>query len=131
MTRQGIRGLALVMGILLGATGAAQAEETGIAEIHSWVKMGRKTCMADHYHSGTGNAETRGQAERQAIQPALIEALTALGDKILLGEVASNMNLVSLFKGKDVATIFQDVVGNTKVGRTIAAMLPGKEEKKY
>ena len=68
MTRQGIRGLALVMGILLGATGAAQAEETGIAEIHSWVKMGRKTCMADHYHSGTGNAETRGQAERQAIQ---------------------------------------------------------------
>jgi|GEM_PF-995205 len=69
-------------------------------------------------------------AERQAVQPALIEALTALGDKMVLGEVASNMNLVSLFKGKDVATIFQDVLGGTKVGRTIAGMMPGKDEKK-
>lgn len=70
MTRHDVRGLAVVMGILLGATGAAQAraEETGLAEIHSWVKMGRKTCMADHYHSGNGNAATRPQAERQAVQ---------------------------------------------------------------
>jgi hypothetical protein len=58
------------MGILLGATGAAQAqaEETGLAQLHSWVKMGRKTCMTDHYHSGTGNGPTRVQAERDAIQ---------------------------------------------------------------
>ena len=65
-------------------------------------------------------------AERQAVQPALVEALTALGDKIMLGEVASNMNLVSLFKGKDVASIFADVVGGTKLGRTIAGQLPDK-----
>jgi major vault protein len=64
-------------------------------------------------------------AERQAVQPALVEALTGLGDKILLGEVAANMNLVSLFKGRDVASIFADVLGGTKVGRTIAQMLPG------
>lgn len=63
-------------------------------------------------------------AERQAVQPALVEALTALGDKIMLGEVASNMNLVSLFKGKDVASIFAEVVGGTKLGRTIAGQLP-------
>jgi major vault protein len=69
-------------------------------------------------------------AERQAIQPALVEALTALGDKILLGEVAANMNLVSLFKGKDVATLFSDILGGTKVGQTIAAMLPDKGDKK-
>ena len=67
-------------------------------------------------------------AERQAIQPALVEALTALGDKIMLGEVARNMNLVSLFKGKDIAHIFADVLGGTKLGRTIAAQLPKKPD---
>jgi hypothetical protein len=69
-------------------------------------------------------------AERQAIQPALVEALSGLGDKILLGEVAANMNLVSLFKGKDVATLFSDILGGTKVGQTIAAMMPDKKDKK-
>lgn len=67
-------------------------------------------------------------AERQAIQPALVEALTGLGDKIMLGEVAQNMNLVSLFKGKDVATIFAELLGGTKLGRTIATQLPAKTE---
>jgi hypothetical protein len=69
-------------------------------------------------------------AERQAIQPALVEALSGLGDKILLGEVAANMNLVSLFKGKDVATLFSDILGGTKVGQTIASMMPDKKDKK-
>ncbi len=63
-------------------------------------------------------------AERQAVQPALVEALTALGDKIVLADVAQNMNLVSLFKGKDVATLFRDVLGGTKLGDTITTMLP-------
>ena len=63
-------------------------------------------------------------AEREAVQPALVEALTALGDKLVLGEVAENMNLVSLFKGKDVASIFRDVIGGTKLGRTVEKMLP-------
>jgi major vault protein len=67
-------------------------------------------------------------AERQSVQPALVEALTALGDKILLGEVAANMNLVSLFKGKDVATLFSEVLGGTKVGRTIQSLLPSQEK---
>ncbi len=66
-------------------------------------------------------------AERKAIQPALIEALTALGDKMMLGEVARNMNLVSLFKGKDVATIFGEIIGGTKLGRTISTLLPKAE----
>jgi hypothetical protein len=46
----------------------AGAEETGIAGIHSWVKMGRKTCMLDHFHYGNGRGPTRPQAERAAIQ---------------------------------------------------------------
>lgn len=61
-------------------------------------------------------------AERQAVQRGLIEAMTALGDKIMLGEVASNMNLVSLFKGKDVGTILAEVLGGTRVVPTLEAL---------
>jgi len=38
------------------------------------------------------------------------------------------MNLISLFQGKDMATIFQDVVGGSKLGRTIETMLPSQAE---
>lgn len=58
-------------------------------------------------------------AERQAVQRGLVEAMTALGDKIMLGQVAENMNLVSLFKGKDVGTILSEVLGGTKVMPTL------------
>jgi major vault protein len=61
-------------------------------------------------------------AERQAIQKGLIEAMTALGDKLMLGEVANNMNLVSLFKGKDVGTILSEVLGGTRVIPTLQAL---------
>ncbi|MBI3273108.1 MAG: hypothetical protein HYZ53_29230 [Planctomycetes bacterium] len=61
-------------------------------------------------------------AERNAIQRGLVEAMTALGDKIMLGEVASNMNLVSLYKGKDVGTILSEVLGGTKVLPTLQAL---------
>jgi major vault protein len=67
-------------------------------------------------------------AERQAVQPALVEALSGLGDKVLLSEVAANMNLVSLFKGKDVATLFQEILGGTRVARTIEANLPSPRD---
>jgi hypothetical protein len=64
-------------------------------------------------------------AERQAVQRGLVEAMTALGDKLMLGEVASNMNLVSLFKGKDVGTILSEVLGGTTVMRTVRAIAEG------
>jgi hypothetical protein len=62
-------------------------------------------------------------AERQAVQKGLIEAMTALGDKIMLAEAAANMNLVSLFKGKDVATLLSEVLGGTKVMPTVRALI--------
>jgi hypothetical protein len=62
-------------------------------------------------------------AERNAVQRGLIEAMTALGDKILLAEAANNMNLVSLFKGKDVATLLSEVLGGTKVMPTVRALI--------
>lgn len=61
-------------------------------------------------------------AERQAVQQGLIEAMTALGDKVMLSEAAKNMNLVSLFQGKDVGTILREVLGGTRVIDTIDKM---------
>jgi hypothetical protein len=57
--------LALAAG---GAVAQSSNDETGIAGIHTWVKLGRKTCMADHFHDGIGTGPTRTQAERAAIR---------------------------------------------------------------
>jgi hypothetical protein len=46
----------------------AHADDTGIAAIHSWVKVGRKTCMVDHFHEGSGTGKTRQKAETGAKQ---------------------------------------------------------------
>ncbi len=62
---------ALGIALLAGAAVAQQslrAQETGIAEIHSWVKVGRRTCMADHFHDGSGTGPTRAMAERAAVR---------------------------------------------------------------
>lgn len=68
-------------------------------------------------------------AERQAVQRQLVEAMVALGDKLLLTEVAENMNLVSLFKGKDVGTILSEVVGGTKVMHTLRTIVDESKTK--
>lgn len=65
-------------------------------------------------------------AERTAVQPQLVEALTALGDKALLGEVARNMNLVSLFRGKEAGEILKEVIGGTRFVPALADALSGK-----
>ncbi len=61
--------------------------------------------------------------ERTAVQPALVEAMTALGDKQLLKEVAGNMNLVSLFKGRDIGSILTDVLGGTGLMPAVRSMI--------
>jgi hypothetical protein len=56
---------------LCGGAAAGQsqkAEETGLAGIHAWVKVGRKTCMADHFHDGSGTGPSKPVAERAAIR---------------------------------------------------------------
>ena len=58
-------GLALL--VMIAGDVAAQGEETGVASIHSWVRVGRKTCMLDHFHDGSGSGRTRAQAEKAAI----------------------------------------------------------------
>jgi len=62
--------LAAGAAVLLGlAQAPAEAQETGLAAIHAWVPAGRnKTCMATHFHDGTGTGKTSKEAERAAIQ---------------------------------------------------------------
>jgi hypothetical protein len=57
--------LALMLGV---AAGPAQAQDTGLAGMHSWVRAGGKTCLADHYHDGSGSGATRAQAQAAAIR---------------------------------------------------------------
>ena len=52
----------------LGVPETAQAQETGLAAIHAWVAVGRKTCMESHFHDGNGSGKTKKDAERAAIQ---------------------------------------------------------------
>lgn len=46
----------------------AQASETGVAGIHSWVRSGGKTCLADHYHDGSGSGPTKQRAQAAAVR---------------------------------------------------------------
>lgn len=47
---------------------AMESQETGVAQIHSWVKVGRKTCMLDHFHDGSGTGRNKREAEAAAVR---------------------------------------------------------------
>jgi hypothetical protein len=51
---------------MLSYCGPLRADETGVAGIHTWVKIGRRICLQDHYHDGSGSGATRSQAQREA-----------------------------------------------------------------
>lgn len=46
----------------------ATADETGFASMHSWTKVGRKTCMTDHTHYGSSTGH---RTERAAMRAAI------------------------------------------------------------
>jgi hypothetical protein len=68
MIRSVFFGAAFVVAQALAASPAAVAQESGLAGMHTWVRVGRKTCMLDHFHDGSGSGATRSQAERAAIR---------------------------------------------------------------
>lgn len=54
---------------LLGVSGAAQADDTGVAQaLHSLTRSGGRLCLLDHYHDGSGSGSTRGGAQAAAIR---------------------------------------------------------------
>jgi hypothetical protein len=52
---------------LVSSGSASLADESGLAGIHTWVRVGHKICMADHFHNGNGKGASRRQAEAVAI----------------------------------------------------------------
>lgn len=46
----------------------ASADETGLAGIHTWIKVGRKTCFGDHLHVGNSSGKS---SERRALRAAI------------------------------------------------------------
>jgi hypothetical protein len=57
---------ALALGLAPNSAGAQDG--MGLAGIHDWVKVGGKTCMADHFHDGQGTGPTKAQAQAAAIR---------------------------------------------------------------
>ncbi|MBU2583196.1 MAG: hypothetical protein KJ622_15920 [Alphaproteobacteria bacterium] len=47
---------------------AAIADDTGMAGIHSWMKVGRKTCFGDHSHAGNSSGK---KSEKAALAAAI------------------------------------------------------------
>ena len=59
--------LALAGAFSLTAT-AAMADDTGLAYSHTLRKEGGRTCMADHYHSGSGEGRSKEGARAAAVR---------------------------------------------------------------
>lgn len=78
MTRKMI--CAAIAGLVL-ASGATplMAGETGIASIHAWVRVGNKTCIANHWHFGNATAATKQQAEKTAINNWIVYTMYDYG----------------------------------------------------
>ncbi len=45
----------------------ASASESGMASIHTWRKVGKKTCLVGHQHAGNGSGNSLKAAQAQAI----------------------------------------------------------------
>ena len=46
----------------------ADASESGMASIHSWRKVGKKTCLVAHQHAGSGSGNSLKAAQINAIE---------------------------------------------------------------
>jgi len=67
MKRIAVGSVALAAGLWLSPAGAS-AQDTGLAALHAWVRIGGRTCMADHFHDGTGSGPTRAHAQAAAVR---------------------------------------------------------------
>jgi len=65
---QRLASLALAGMLLLGNAPAVLADDTGLAYSHTLRKERGRLCMADHWHSGSGEGRTKAAARRAAIR---------------------------------------------------------------
>ena len=83
---------ALLFGLtFIGMMAPALADQTGLAAMHSLRREGGRTCMADHFHSGSSSGKrSRAAAEAEAIRSwADFTALEYGSDWARYGKAAS------------------------------------------
>ena len=61
-------GASVLASAALALGSSVQAQDAGLAGMHAWVRVGGKTCMADHFHDGSGTGRTRAAAQASAIR---------------------------------------------------------------
>jgi hypothetical protein len=67
MSKSALCSVAIALLLLLPSK-LALAQDTGLASLHGWIRIGGKTCMADHFHDGSGRGPTRGLAQTAAVR---------------------------------------------------------------
>jgi hypothetical protein len=67
MSKSAVCSVAIAL-LLLLPNRIALGQDTGLASLHDWVRIGGKTCMADHFHDGSGSGPTRGIAQAAAVR---------------------------------------------------------------
>jgi hypothetical protein len=70
MTLRAVAATALALAVM-GSVVAPQpvmADETGLASIHAWRKVGKKTCLSGHDHQGSGTGTSQKAAQLAAIR---------------------------------------------------------------
>jgi hypothetical protein len=67
MIRTAIGSVAIALGLCLSSA-VVRGQDTGLAGLHSWIRIGGRTCMADHFHDGMGSGATRAQARIAAVR---------------------------------------------------------------
>jgi hypothetical protein len=68
-----VKGVIVGVGLNMLAAGTVSQtvmaqEGMGLAGMHAWLKVGGKTCMADHFHDGQGTGSTKAQAQAAAVR---------------------------------------------------------------
>ena len=58
----------MALAVLVGGATLARADETGIAGIHDWHRVGDRICFVDHYHDGAGHGSSQKAALAEAIK---------------------------------------------------------------
>src|SRR5690242_12917201 len=59
---------AVALGLIAMPCAGAMAQDMGLAGLHTWVRVGGRTCMLDHFHDGSGSGPTRAAAQHAAIR---------------------------------------------------------------
>ncbi len=58
----------MVVALTALAATAVRADDTGLASMHAFIKIGGKTCFDGHRHSGSGEGATKDKARAAAIK---------------------------------------------------------------